>query len=145
MNRKDRFFSRFLDSSWVNNAHLLSISFNKHTQPDFYPYNHNYMHGNCDSNCWFMGSKRFVTVCASLRRLLPVWDSLRQFVTAGASQTVCDCHIANPDHFCFVHSSLGNIRLLKRRIVTYYPNTNQLNTLLTCYAGKKHAWKAQKF
>ena len=43
-----------------------------------------------------MGSKRFVTVCACLRRLLPVCDSLRQFVTVGASQTVCDCHIANP-------------------------------------------------
>ena len=38
-----------------------------------------------------------MTVCASLRRLLPVCDSLRQFVTAGVSQTVCDCHIANPD------------------------------------------------
>ena len=37
-----------------------------------------YMHANCDSNCWFMGCKKFVTVCASLRRLLPVWDSLRQ-------------------------------------------------------------------
>ena len=36
------------------------------------------MHGNCGSNCWFMGSKRFVTVCASLRRLLPVCDSLWQ-------------------------------------------------------------------
>ena len=55
-----------------------------------------HMNGNCESNCWFMGSSWFVTVCASLRRLLPVCDSLRQFVTAGASQTVCDCHIANP-------------------------------------------------
>ena len=43
-----------------------------------------------------MGSSWFVTVCASLRRLLPVCDSLRQFVTSGASQTVWDCHIANP-------------------------------------------------
>ena len=45
-----------------------------------------------------MGSKRIVTVCASLRRLKPVCDSLRQFVTAGASPTVCDRHIANPGY-----------------------------------------------
>ena len=55
-----------------------------------------HMNGNWESNCWFMGSSWFVTVSASLHRLLPVWDSLRQFVTAGASQTACDCHIANP-------------------------------------------------
>ena len=54
-----------------------------------------YMHGNCDSNCWLMCSKRFVTVCAGYYQFETVCDSLRQFVTAGASQTVCDCHIAN--------------------------------------------------
>ena len=55
-----------------------------------------YMRGNCDSDCWFMGIKMFLTVYSSLRRLLPVRDSLRQVVTAGVSKTVCDCHIANP-------------------------------------------------
>ena len=88
MNRKDRFFSRFLYSSWVNNAHLLSISFNKHTQPDFYPYNHNYMHGNCGSNSWFMGSKK---VCDSSCQFAPVITSLRQFVKVCDNRGVTNC------------------------------------------------------
>ena len=41
----------------------------------------------CDSMCQF-------------GRLLPVWDSLRQFVTSDTSQTVCDCHIADPVRDC---------------------------------------------
>ena len=33
-----------------------------------------------------------------LCQFAPVITSLRQFVTASASQTSCDCHIANPDY-----------------------------------------------
>ena len=79
--RKDRFLSRFLDSSWVNSAHLLSISFNKHTQPDFIHTTTVICMGIVAATAGLWAAKglwQFVPVCAGYYQFVTVCDSLWQ-------------------------------------------------------------------
>ena len=48
-----------------------------HFQPILINSTTDYMYEKRDSNCWFIGITLFVTICASLRQLLPVCDSRR--------------------------------------------------------------------
>ena len=72
-------FSRFLNSSWVKIVHVINqFNIHSHFLSICFHLIRKYMNGNCESNCWFTGSHRFLSVCASYYQFETVCDSLWQ-------------------------------------------------------------------
>ena len=86
-----------LMSQKVKNLHIILSSFNIHSQPHLYPIKHILSAWKLWQQLLVYGQQDDWESFASLRQFLTksVCDSLQKFWTAGTSQTVCDCLVAN--------------------------------------------------